>query len=400
MQTGNGSTRETPGEGSKPQPFTASASRHFGGWLTDNAVSLACTTYQANLMFFIGADREGRWRMSWRSLKRCMGMAIQGDSLYVSSLYQLWRFQNVLQPGELRGEHDRLYVPRTGYVTGDVDIHDIGFGRGGRPIFVSATYSCLATVSATHSFLPLWRPPFISKLAAEDRCHLNGLAMRDGRPAFVTMVAATDVADSWREHRRDGGAVMDVAGNEVVLRGLSMPHSPRWYRDRLWLHNSGTGEFGYVDLARGTFEPVCFLPGYLRGLAFVGDFALVGMSRPRRKEDVFEGLPLQERLEANNAEARCGLALINLRTGDAEQRLRFSGTVQELYDVAVIEGCRQPAAIGFQTDEISREISFGAAPPELVREVLPAAEPRSSPEPALSGESVQEHSPATAHPMG
>jgi uncharacterized protein (TIGR03032 family) len=377
MQTGNGSAPEAPAEGAKPQPFEARASRHFPGWLTDNGVSLACTTYQANLMFFIGADGDGRWNMNWRSLKRCMGMATQDDSLYVSSLYQLWRFENVLLPGEIRGKHDRLYVPRTGYVTGDIDIHDIGFGHGGRPIFVSAMYSCLATVSATHSFVPLWQPRFITKLAAEDRCHLNGLAMREGRPAFVTIVAETDITDSWREHRRDGGAVMDVASNEVVLRGLSMPHSPRWYRDRLWLHNSGTGEFGYVDLAAGTFEPVCFLPGYLRGLAFVGDFALVGMSRPRRKEECFNGLALQERLEANNVGARCGLAIINLRTGDAEQRLRFDGTVQELYDVAVIEGCRHPAAIGFQTDEISREISFRTAPPELTREVLPAAEARS-----------------------
>jgi uncharacterized protein (TIGR03032 family) len=379
MQSGDGSTPEAPAEGAKPQPFEASASRHFGGWLADNEVSLACTTYQANLMFFIGADRDGRWSMYWRLLNRCMGMATQGGSLYVSSLYQLWRFENVLRPSEIRGKDDRIYVPRTGYVTGDIDIHDIGFGHRGRPIFVSAMYSCLATVSATDSFVALWQPPFISKLAAEDRCHLNGLAMRDGRPAFVTMVAETDIAEGWREHCRDGGAVMDVASNEVVLRGLSMPHSPRWYRDRLWLHNSGSGEFGYVDLAAGTFEPVCFLPGYLRGLAFVGDFALVGMSRPRREEEVFNGLALEERLKANNVGARCGLAIINLRTGDAEQWLRFDGTVQELYDVAVIEGCRHPAVIGFQTDEISREISFHAAPPELMREVLPAAQARSGP---------------------
>ena len=86
--------------------------------------------------------------MYWRLLKRCMGMATQGNSLYVSSLYQLWRFENVLRPGEIRGNDDRIYVPRTGYVTGDIDIHDIGFGHRGRPIFVSAMYSCLATVSA------------------------------------------------------------------------------------------------------------------------------------------------------------------------------------------------------------------------------------------------------------
>jgi uncharacterized protein (TIGR03032 family) len=132
-------------------------------------------------------------------------------------------------------------------VTGDLDIHDVCVDGDGRVVFVNTLFSCLATVSPDASFAPVWQPPFISRLAAEDRCHLNGLAMRDGRPGFVTATARTDIAEGWREHRRDGGVVLDVPTGEVVAAGLSMPHSPRWHRDRLWLLQAGTGEFGTVD---------------------------------------------------------------------------------------------------------------------------------------------------------
>ena len=118
-------------------------------------------------------------------------------------------------------------------------------------IFVNTLFGCLATFSPRASFQPLWRPPFLSALVPEDRCHLNGLAMRDGRPAYVTAVAASDVADGWRDRRRDGGCVIDVASGGIVASGLSMPHSPRWYRDRLWVLNSGTGEFGSVAAGGG-----------------------------------------------------------------------------------------------------------------------------------------------------
>jgi uncharacterized protein (TIGR03032 family) len=149
----------------------------------------------------------------------------------------------------------------------------------------------------------LWRPPFLSKLAAGDRCHLNGLALEDGRPRYVTMVSMSDVGDGWRDHRRDGGAVLEVPSGRVIAQGLSMPHSPRVYRGRLWVLNSGTGMFGSIDMVTGKFDPVAFCPGYLRGLAFVGDYAIVGLSRPRH-DKTFAGLPLDDELAQRGAERR------------------------------------------------------------------------------------------------
>ena len=227
-------------------------------------------------------------------------------------------------------------------------------------MFVNTLFSCLATVSEEHSFIPLWQPPFISKLAAEDRCHLNGLALREGKPRYVTAVSQSDVAEGWRDRRVDGGCVIDVQSKEVILSELSMPHSPRWYRETLWLLNSGTGELGYVDLETGKFEPVTFCPGYLRGLAFQGDFALVGVSKPRENR-TFSGLPLDKKLQEKDAQARCGVLVIDLRSGDIVHSLRIEGVVSELYDLAVLPGVKQAMAIGFQNDEIRRVMSIGEA---------------------------------------
>jgi uncharacterized protein (TIGR03032 family) len=335
-----------------------SASRHFPDWLAEQRVSLALTTYQTGKLILIGVNPDKRLAVFERTFNRCMGLWADGQTLWLSSLYQLWRFENVLPPGQLHQGYDRLYVPRAGYTTGDLDIHDIAVESTGRVVFVNTAFGCLATLSERDSFTPLWRPPFLSRLAAEDRCHLNGLALEDGRARYVTAVSGSDVADGWRDRRREGGLVLDARTNQVVASGLSMPHSPRWYRGRLWLLNSGTGEFGSLDPASGAFVPLAFCPGYTRGLAFVGHYGIVGLSRPRH-DKTFAGLPLDEALAARGTAPRCGLHVIDLHSGDTAHWLRLEGMVSELYDVAVLPDVVRPMALGFKTDEIQRLLTVG-----------------------------------------
>lgn len=333
-------------------------SRQFSSWLHEQSVSLAFTTYQSGKLFLIGMQPDGRLSVFERTFNRCMGLCGDGQTLYMSTLYQMWRFENCLDPGIVHDGYDRVYVPRVAWTTGDVDAHDVAVDIEGRIVFVNTLFSCLATVSERHSFVPLWRPPFVSKLAAEDRCHLNGLALEDGHPAFVTAVSRGDAHEAWRDHRHDGGVVMDVRTNDGVAEGLSMPHSPRMHKGRLWLLDSGNGQFGYVDRARGRFEPVAFCPGYARGLAFVGDYAVVGLSKARENR-TFTGLALDDRLREKNTEARCQLLVIDLKRGDIVHSLRIDGVVSELYDVVALPGVRRPCALGFKTDEIRRVISVG-----------------------------------------
>lgn len=295
-----------------------------------------------------------------RSFPRCMGLAVSADArtLLISTEYQIYRLDNVLPAGgSLPDGGDAMFAPHQSWVTGDLDIHDIGFDADGRPIFVNTLFGCFATVSDGFSFKPVWQPPFISQLAPEDRCHLNGMAMRDGKPAYATAVSRSDVADGWRDRRADGGILVDTQSNEIVATGLSMPHSPRIHDGKVWLLNSGAGELGHVDPANGKFVPVAFLPGFARGLSFVGNHAVVGLSLPRENR-TFQGLPLDEALRSRDAEPRCGLAIIDLDSGAMIAWVRIEGIVRELYDVGILPGIRNPKAIGFKTDEVKRVISI------------------------------------------
>lgn len=332
-------------------------SRHFSAWLGEQNVSLALTTYQVGKLLAVGRKAGEQFSVFERTFSRSMGLWSNGPTIWMSSAYQLWRLENALRPGCLHNGYDALYVPRAGYTTGDLDVHDLAVEAGGRVVFVNTSFSCLATLSPRLSFQPLWRPPFVSKLAPEDRCHLNGLALVDGRAAYVTAVSQSDVADGWRDQRRAGGCVLDVRSNRVVATGLSMPHSPRFYRGRLWVLNSGTGYLGHVDLERGEFVPLAFCPGYLRGLAFAGDYAVVGLSRPRH-DATFGGLQVQDELDRRQAAPQCGLHVIDLRTGEVAHWLRLEGEVSELYDVALLPGVVRPMLLGFQTDEIQRMLAI------------------------------------------
>ena len=338
--------------------LTVTCSSELTAWMAAQGVSLACTTYQTGKLLLFGRKSDSGLAVFERNFTRCMGLWADGQTLWMSTKYQLWRLENLLRPGETYQEHDRLYVPKAGITTGHLDTHDVAVESGGRVVFAATHFNCLGTTDERYSFAPLWRPPFIGALAAEDRCHLNGLALDDGRCRYVTAVSTTDVKEGWRQQRHDGGVVMEVPGGEVVARGFSMPHSPRVHRGELWVLNSGTGWFGRVERAAGKFEPVCFCPGYARGLALVGDYAVVGLSQARERK-TFGGLALDAALAEHAREAQCGLQIIDLRTGAVAHWIRFAGIVSELYDVAVLPGVTRPMAFGFRTEEIERTIAPG-----------------------------------------
>lgn len=344
----------------RDEKFALTSSRSFPEWLAGTGNSIGFTTYQAGKLFLLGASPEGGLSIFERTFARSMGLGVSADgrTLALATQYQVHRFDNVLAAGQVSSSgYDALYAPHAGWVTGDVDAHDVGFGVDGRPLFINTLFSCIAMVSDSHSFKPVWKPAFVSRLAPEDRCHLNGFALERGEPRFATAVSRSDVADGWRDRRADGGIVIEVNSQEIVAGGLSMPHSPRLYRGRLWLLNSGTGEFGFIDLEYGRFESLAFCPGYARGLAFIGDFAIVGLSLARENR-TFSGLPLEHELQAHGADPRCGLAVIDLNRGDMVGWVRIEGMVTELYDVAALPNVTRPSLLGFKSDEVKHVISI------------------------------------------
>ena len=325
-------------------------------------VSIAFSSYQSGILYFLGRGREGA-HLHQSVLPKPMGISVDGPGrLTLASGAQVVRFENVLAPHERINDcFDACYVPRTFHLTGDLDLHDIGVDRDDRPIFVNTRFNCLATLSPRHSFAPVWKPPFVSGLLDGDKCHLNGLAMRRGKPAYVTAASRSDVIDGWRDRRAAGGVLIDVEADAIVCEGLSMPHSPRIHRGELWLLNSGTGELGAVEglsEGEGRFAPRAFCPGFLRGLAFHDKYAFVGLSKPRYKR--FEGLALDGRLRKADAEPWCGVQIIDLDTGGCVDWLRIDGAVGELYDVAVIPGFARPMALTPFSGEAAALVTFEA----------------------------------------
>ena len=344
-------TQETIATSTPSNTSPITASRGFVEWLKSQNASLAVSTYQTGKLFMIGHNENGQFSVFERTFERPMGLAGYDQTIFMATMFQLWRLENVLQPGTTKDGYDRSFVPQVGFTTGDLNIHDVALDGDGIPQFICSRFSCLATTSERYNFKPLWMPKFISKLAGEDRCHLDGLAMVEGKARYVTACSQTDIVAGWRDHRVGGGVVIDIESDEIIGEGLSMPHSPRWYRDRLWLLDAGTGYFGFLDKDSGNFERVTFCPGFSRGMTFTGDYAVVGISLPRH-DPTFQDLPLQENLAAANVAARCGLLVINLNSGDVVQWMQMTDPIRELYDVLVLPGVRRPRLVGFKTDEI------------------------------------------------
>lgn len=364
------STTEGPATPEAPQPAQPEATVEYSvsaglaGRLARHNISIAITSYQSGLLYFVGRNAEGGINVHQAGMPKPMGLCLDGPSgLTMTSGYQIMRFENVLQPNErINNTFDACYVPRRVHITGGLDAHDVGLDDEGRVIFVNTRYNCLATTSPRHSFEPVWRPPFISALVDEDRCHLNGLAMEGGKPRYVTAVSRSDTIDGWRDRRADGGIVIDVETNEIVCDGLSMPHSPRMHRGDLWVLNAGTGELGIVkpgDGKKGRFEPKVFCPGFLRGLSFHGNFAFVGLSRPRYKR--FEGLALDQKLQDADSEPWCGVQVIDLASGTCVDWFRIDGTIAELYDLEIIEGHACPMAVPPYSEEAASLITLPPA---------------------------------------
>ena len=328
-------------ETDQEQQFTSVHTGAFPHILHSLGVSLVVTTYQSGHVIFVRADSATELNTHFRIFRSPMGVAFDGVHLALGAEREIWSFRDdpALAPQlEPRGKHDACFVPRRIHFTGDIRVHELGFAAG-ELWLVNTRFSALCTLDGESSFVPRWRPPFITHLAPEDRCHLNGMAIVDDRVRYVTALGTSNAARGWREDKAQGGVLLDVDSGEVVLRGLSMPHSPREYGG-FWLLESGKGTLAAADLGAGRAHTVTELPGFTRGLAFAGPYAFVGLSQVR-ESNLFGGIPLLDRV----AERSCGVWVVDLRTAQVAAFLRFEGRVQEIFDVQLLHGVRYPELI-------------------------------------------------------
>lgn len=231
---------------------------------------------------------------------------------------------------------DACFIARSSHYTGMINLHDIAWGDEGLWV-VNSSFSCLCTLEPDFSFVPRWQPHFISELVPEDRCHLNGMALKDGKPAYVTTFSQYDTAGMWRKGEKFNGTLMDVETNKILLNDLTMPHSPRWYQDSVYYCNSGLGLLNRYDPKSNKDETLTELQGFTRGMDFYGPIIFVGLSKVRRG-NVLGSVPLANKYE----ETFSGIWLIDKTSGKEIGHIKFTGNVDQIYDVAVVPECNFP----------------------------------------------------------
>ena len=382
------SNAETLSTDAGPSPLRSVHTTNFPAILDQLRSSVFVTTYQAGKLVILRSD-GGVINTHFRAFNKPMGMALAPGRLAIGTAVDVWEFRNVpavatkLEP---LGKHDACYLPRSAHVTGDIQIHEMAYvgavsdrdksltKRGTIAVgdasyeelwFVNTRFSCLATHDPDHSFAPVWRPKFISQLTPDDRCHLNGLCVIDGRAKWVTALGETNTAGGWRENKKSGGILIDVDSNEIFARNLSMPHSPRWHAGRLWLLESGTGSLGTVDMNTGRYEPIVRLDGFTRGLEMVGNLAFIGLSQVRETA-IFSGIQITERLQ--ETERTCGVWVVDIERGQIVAFLKFEEAVQEIFAVSLLPGIRFPDLINDNAELVG---SSFVLPDDALRDVPP-----------------------------
>lgn len=352
-------------------PATALTSVHtsnFPDLLRQLNGCLVVSTYQAGKLVILRPD-GATINTHFRTFNRPMGMAADSERLALGTSIEIAEFRNMPAVAQRLNEpprHDAVYLARRAHITGAIDIHEMAWDGNGDLWFVNTLFSCLCTLDVKSSFVPRWRPSFVSHLAPEDRCHLNGLAMRDGKPRYLTALGETNTPMGWRANKRDGGLLIDMPSNKVIARGLSMPHSPRWHDGKLWVLESGRGALVTIDPNSGAKTDVARVPGFARGLDFLGPVAFIGLSQ-LRESNAFTEIPITE----DNSDRLSGVWAVHTGTGNTIGLLKFTGGVQEIFAVQALAGIVFPEIIADGTllatayalpDEALKDVQFSPPP--------------------------------------
>lgn len=167
------------------------------------------------------------------------------------------------------------------FLPGSLYIHDLAIiGEG---LYASAAgHNAIVRIEDQE---PVWWPRCIERRGVPDfgRNYIQLNSIAAGRTLAESFFSASGETigtrfPGARNYPVDGrGVIFAGATREPVVRGLTRPHSARLWRRRLWVNNSGYGEFGATR--DGAFMSVARLPGWTRGLTFAGGYAFVGVSR-------------------------------------------------------------------------------------------------------------------------
>jgi uncharacterized protein (TIGR03032 family) len=227
------STPTDPPDG-QPVPVAYEHSANLPELLDQLGISLLLSTYQAGRVVSLGSH-QWQLRLAFAQFDQAMGLARTPDGLAVGCRDNIWTLpahQGIASRIAPVGEHVIAFLARQTHHTGPVLGHELAWasdGAGeGRLWLVNTLFNGLVTIEAPWSYVPSWRPPFLSGWLPEDHCHLNGVAIaEDGSaPLWVTALDRSDNANGWRADKARGGCLLHVPSGEVVLADLAMSPPP------------------------------------------------------------------------------------------------------------------------------------------------------------------------------
>lgn len=337
-----------------PAPFSCNYTPNVPELLSQLNCSLAISTYQAGKVIFLSPKNGDKLTQLPRNFNKAMGIALKEDKMAIACKDEVVVLRNSKELAQHYPQkpnvYDALFMPRLTYHTGALDVHDLDWGVDGL-YAVNTSFSCIIKIDENYSFTPVWKPPFISKIASEDRCHLNGMCVENGKPKYVTAFNNGDTAQSWREVVTTGGILMDVETNETIAQNLPMPHSPRLFNGQLFVLFSATGELAKIDRESGKIEIVTQLNGFVRGLCKIGDYAFIGLSRLRKNSSTFAKLKIAEKALS------AGVAIVHLPTGALAGKISYQSSVDEIYDVQILPDILRPGILNTMKEDYKLGLS-------------------------------------------
>jgi len=347
-------------------PFTCTFTPGLPALLSKLNCTIAITTYQAGKLIFISAKDDEQLIQLPRTFKKPMGIGISENRLALATQDEVVILSNT--PGasahypKSPQTYDAIYMPRSVYYTGELDIHDLHWIPQGL-LAVNTRFSCLALIDDRYSFTPVWKPAFIKSLQPTDNCHLNGIALLHHKPKYITALGSSDVEGGWRATKASGGILMDAESQEIILHNLAMPHSPRLYGNQLFLLLSATGEIAVVDPLKKKYDVVQKFNGFARGMDRLGDYLFIGLSKLRTSSRAFGDLPIASK------SVFCGVVVMHLPTGKIEGHIKYENSVEEIYDVKILNNIRRPGILNHYKDEQKMLVtmpqgSYWATPPK------------------------------------
>ena len=332
-------------------PFSCKYTPQIPQLLQQLNCSIAVSTYQAGKVVFISAKDENSIIQLPRNFEKAMGIAedTTTDKIAIACKEEVIVFRNSKDLAhhypKAPNKYDALYLPRNTFHTGAIDIHDLNFGNNGELYAVNTLFSTIVKIDDNYNFTPYWTPPFIDKIASEDRCHLNGMAMENGKPKYATAFNNGNSPQSWREKVTESGIVIDVENNKIIAKGLAMPHTPRIFNGELYLLLSATGELGKVNTEDGTYEIIVKIDGFVRGMSFHKDYLFIGLSKLREGSSTFSKLPFAKK--ANEA----GIVVVHLPTKSIVGKITYLTSLDEIYDIHVLADKTRPNILNTLTDD-------------------------------------------------